>query len=263
MSKRKAFTLIELLVVIAIIALLLSILLPSLSLVKQKAEGILCMSNTRQLLIGWRMYADDYSQKIVGGSTGDNHWVKNPLTLPGVTDSIEKEIAGIKAGLLFDYVQKHELYHCISDKSKIKSNGGYRSISITGQMNGQRYLTSPSGGTEKYPAVKKITEVISPDMKYVFVENMDNRGFNDGSWVMDGTPGNIASGSWVDPLSIWHADASTISYADGHASLHKWTEDSTREMSSVLAAGLAPFFWPVPADERLDVEFMFRGYVAN
>ncbi len=49
MLKKKAFTLIELLVVISIIALLMSILMPSLSRVKQQARVVVCMSNLRQL----------------------------------------------------------------------------------------------------------------------------------------------------------------------------------------------------------------------
>ncbi len=63
MKTKKGFTLIELLVVISIIALLLSILMPSLQRVKQSARKVVCLSNCRQWALAASAYAsenDDY-----------------------------------------------------------------------------------------------------------------------------------------------------------------------------------------------------------
>ncbi len=63
-TDKKAFTLIELLVVISIIALLLTILLPSLQKVKQIARRTVCKSNLRQLGVSLLLYAEDYKGKF-------------------------------------------------------------------------------------------------------------------------------------------------------------------------------------------------------
>ncbi len=64
---KTGFTLVELLVVIAIIAVLLSILLPSLQKCKELGKRVACQSNLRQIMIGWTSYFLDNEDKFLRG----------------------------------------------------------------------------------------------------------------------------------------------------------------------------------------------------
>src|ERR1039458_1949933 len=73
----RAFTLIELLVVIAIIAILAALLLPALSRAKQKAQAVQCMNNGRQMMLSWRLYAEDNGDKTPSAWGTSEAWLGN------------------------------------------------------------------------------------------------------------------------------------------------------------------------------------------
>ena len=87
MNNKSAFTLIELLVVISIIALLMSILMPALSVVREQGKRAICLSNLRQLTMAWVLYADDYDGKLVNSDVSyppaTTWWVKWPVAVSG------------------------------------------------------------------------------------------------------------------------------------------------------------------------------------
>jgi prepilin-type processing-associated H-X9-DG protein/prepilin-type N-terminal cleavage/methylation domain-containing protein len=94
----RAFTLIELLVVIGIIAVLIGILLPTLSQARRAARATVCLSNMRQMGNGWVMYLSDSK-----GHLPYDIWHQQPISSWSTNEWNSFIWRGFWFGMLNDY----------------------------------------------------------------------------------------------------------------------------------------------------------------
>ena len=240
MRTRKGFTLIELLVVIAIIAILMAILMPAMNRVKEQGRRSTCLSNLKQLTLGWIMYADENDDMLVNGDTGEygihadqTPWVRADWR-GGMTD-IQK-IDAIKDGAMWPYVKSLNLYKCPT-VTKIVRGGEHENIMRT-------YSVSDSMNCKDWPSMnanmlKKRLEIPNPAYRMVFVDDGGTITSALGGWTV-----YVTEEKWWDPPPVRHGDGTTFSYADGHSDYRKWKDPRTIEFGKRMPPGA---FSPIQA----------------
>ena len=238
------FTLIELLVVIAIIAILAGMLLPALSKAKQKATGIACLNNSKQLTLAAHLYGTDFRDLIPPNYLGDtNAWIGgNVAALPGATNQLD-----IKNGRLFPYNGSLKIYQCPSDQFVLKSGtktlsaSRVRSYSLSGMMG----INTPFAVDSVHPGIpenKRFSDVILPgpsqalffidEQSYPDIGKTDLNSIDDGYFAVD----SHQSSTWRNPPASRHGNAGIVSFSDGHSESWRWVEASTKNLKGPYPA---------------------------
>ncbi len=227
----KGFTLIELLVVISIIAILLSIIVPSLRRVKELGMRAVCLSNLNQLTKAWQAYATNNKDKIVSGNTwsaaqgnqvvpGEDGWVgwtpgrpvvpfqESSTEASAFGQTIQEQIEEIKAGALFPYVDNYSAFKC-----RVGRKGNERTYAIVDSMNGW----NPNNNNPL--VLDKLSKIRNSGGGIVFLDCGEQ---SYASWSI-----GMNVNFWTEPAQSRHSTGTTFSFADGHTEHWSWTHPNT------------------------------------
>jgi prepilin-type N-terminal cleavage/methylation domain-containing protein/prepilin-type processing-associated H-X9-DG protein len=239
------FTLIELLVVITIIAILAALLMPVLNKAKIKAQGIQCMSNTRQLTLAWIMYIQNNSDGLPaadGAVPRVPEWDGGGFMdfAPNNPANYNISVTLAKSPLWKYCGESAKIWKCPADRSTVLDGRErvprVRSVTMNCFMGGENGSAAFPGLLARNAEFRTFTTLTGiPDPNNLFVildENEDS--INNGWFGMDmagiayaGIAANPNQYEFLDFPAYYHNNAAGFSFADGHSEIHPWGDGRT------------------------------------
>ena len=244
MGRNKAFTLIELLVVIAIIALLLSILIPTLRIAKDHAKRIGCSANLRSLAVASIVYAEEHDG-LTPSSTNtcllDGAWRAGWVGQTWESDTNTQiygdnsSTVGLHKSQLWPYIENTKAWRCPTDPDKEQLRSYCMAAQwcgrYTGDDNSVSYDTRTTG-----LVCRKISDLKGPPSeRFMFI---DGAGGNSDAYfaIWYGTS------MWWNIPQFRHGGGSVNGFADGHVEPYKMDAETVK-MAEEAAENVTSMYW--------------------
>jgi prepilin-type N-terminal cleavage/methylation domain-containing protein len=232
--RKLGFTLIELLVVIAVIAVLAAILFPVFARARERARAASCLSNVKQIGLGWMMYAQDYDEHVVPYKANGLPWSQ----------------------LLYPYLKSRQVFICPSAHkistytTNLCDPTNVDGLFVTGSFAYNWYHLNPTLVLSGYDFASTLAGIEKP-AEMIGVQEVNLAGNYYGyfvppaRWNVTPTAAQGAcGGTYGDNIATWHFDGSNSLFMDGHAKQMRKTTLGDKNGDGALDAASTGWFAP-------------------